>query len=130
MEVFEVEDTANMFWIKTYKTKKLMNKYSINLEDYSPIVRWVNLVSFICMIWVFPINFTSIKKIRNQPEFFYGIKKKNGKLLRRVPPKIYEVILLWKKTKNKCGLLIFPNIITEQWGLYGKYVQKISTYLE
>ena len=22
MEIFEVEDTANMFWIKTYKTKK------------------------------------------------------------------------------------------------------------
>ena len=34
MEVFEVEGTANMFWIKTYKTKKLMNKYSINLKDY------------------------------------------------------------------------------------------------
>ena len=33
MEIFEVEDTANMFWIKTYKTK-LMNKYRINLKDY------------------------------------------------------------------------------------------------
>ena len=43
-------------------------------------------------------------------------KKKNKELLRKVPPKMYEVILLWKKTKKKIGLLIFPNIITEQWG--------------
>ena len=28
-----------------------------------------------------------------------------------------EVILLWKKTKKYYGLLIFPNIITEKWGL-------------
>ena len=27
-----------------------------------------------------------------------------------------EAILLWKKPKKKFGLLIFPNIITEQWG--------------
>jgi hypothetical protein len=44
-------------------------------------------------------------------------KKKNEELLRKVPSKVYEVILLWKKTKQKFGLLIFPNIITEQWGL-------------
>ena len=44
-------------------------------------------------------------------------KKNNEELLRKVPSKIYEVILLWKKTKKKIGLLIFPNIITEQWGL-------------
>ena len=43
-------------------------------------------------------------------------KKKNEELLRKVPSKIYEVILLWKKMKKKIGLLIFPNIITEQWG--------------
>ena len=43
-------------------------------------------------------------------------KKNNEELLRKVPSKIYEVILLWKKTKKKIGLLIFPNIITEQWG--------------
>ena len=43
-------------------------------------------------------------------------KKNNEELLRKVPSKIYEVILLWKKTKKKFGLLIFPNIITEQWG--------------
>ena len=43
-------------------------------------------------------------------------KKKNKELLRKVPSKIYEVILLWKKTKKKFGLLIFPNIITKQWG--------------
>ena len=28
-------------------------------------------------------------------------KKKNKELLRKVPSKIYEVILLWKKTKKK-----------------------------
>jgi hypothetical protein len=43
-------------------------------------------------------------------------KKKNEELLRKVPSKIYEVILLWKKTKKNFGLLIFPNIINEQWG--------------
>ena len=43
-------------------------------------------------------------------------KKKNKELLWKVPSKIYEVISLWKKTKIKFGLLIFPNIITEQWG--------------
>ena len=45
------------------------------------------------------------------------LKKNNKELLRKVPSKIYEVILLWKKTKKMFGLLIFPNIITEQWGL-------------
>ena len=44
------------------------------------------------------------------------LKKNNEELLRKVPSKIYEVILLWKKTKENFGLLIFPNIITEQWG--------------
>ena len=43
-------------------------------------------------------------------------KKKNEELLRKVPSKIYEVILSWKKRTNKIGLLIFPNTITEQWG--------------
>ena len=43
-------------------------------------------------------------------------KKKNEELLRKVPSKIYEVILLWKTTTKIFGLLIFPNIITEQWG--------------
>ena len=45
-------------------------------------------------------------------------KKNNKELLRKVPSKIYEVILLWKKTEKKFGLLIFQNIITEQWGSY------------
>ena len=44
------------------------------------------------------------------------LKKKNKELLRKVPSKIYEVILSWKKRTNKIGLLIFPNTITEQWG--------------
>ena len=43
-------------------------------------------------------------------------KKNNKELLWKVLSKLYEVILLWKKTKKKIGLLIFPNIITEQWG--------------
>ena len=42
-------------------------------------------------------------------------RKKNKDLLRRVPSKIHEVILLWKKKTKKIGLLIFPNVITEQW---------------
>ena len=32
-------------------------------------------------------------------------KKKNKELLRKVPSKIYEVILLWKKTKVKFGFV-------------------------
>ena len=32
--------------------------------------------------------------------------------------KILEIILLWKKTKRFFGLQIFPNIITEKWGLW------------
>ena len=43
-------------------------------------------------------------------------KKKNEEVSRKVPSKIYEVILLWKKMKKEFGLLIFPNIITKQWG--------------
>ena len=109
-----------------------MSEYS----DISPIVRLVIPVSSICMIWVFPIHSTSIKKntessviflrndvlILNEKEnkeasaicFEIRIpKKKNEEIL---PSKIYEVISLWKKTKENFGLLIFPNIITEQWG--------------
>jgi hypothetical protein len=90
---------------------------------------------------VFPIHSTSIKKntessviiLWNDVLILNGkknkeatatcfeiriLKKKNKELLRKVPSKIYEVILLWKKNKNKIGLLIFPNIITEQWGLW------------
>ena len=44
------------------------------------------------------------------------LKKKNEELLQKVPSKIYGVFLLWKKTKQNFGLLIFLNIITEQWG--------------
>ena len=42
------------------------------------------------------------------------LKKKNKESFQKVPSKVYEVILLWKKPKEKFGLLIFPNIITEQ----------------
>ena len=42
-------------------------------------------------------------------------KKNNKELLRKVPSKIYEVISSWKKAKKKIGLLIFPNVISEQW---------------
>ena len=44
------------------------------------------------------------------------LKKNNQELLRKVPSKIHEVILLQKKTKKKIGSLIFPNTITKQWG--------------
>ena len=76
------------------------------------------------MIWVFPIRSTSIKKdtelsvifLRNDVLILNGKEnkeasaicfevriqeKKNEELLRKVPSKIYEVILLWKKTKKK-----------------------------
>ena len=49
------------------------------------------------------------------------LKNNNEELLLKVPSKIYEVILLWKK-KKKFGLLIFLNIISEQWG-YKMYEQ-------
>jgi hypothetical protein len=91
------------------------------------------------MIWVFPIHYTSIKKNTESSVIFlpndflilngkenkeaaancFEIripKKKNEELLQKVSSKVYEVILLWKKTKEKFGLLIFLNI-TEQWGL-------------
>ena len=55
------------------------------------------------------------------------LKKKNKELLRKVPSKIYEVILLWKKTKKKFGLLIFPNINTEQWG-YSLFKKSLSLF--
>ena len=51
-------------------------------------------------------------------------KKKNKELLLKVPSKIYEVILLWKRRKKKSGLLIFLNIITEQWGLCLQYISR------
>ena len=84
------------------------------------------------MIWVFPIDSTSIISViflRNDVLILNGKenkeasaicfeisipKKKNGELLWKVPSKIHEVILLWKKMKKKIGLLIFPNIIIEQ----------------
>ena len=76
------------------------------------------------MIWVFPIHSTSAKTItessviflRNDVLILNGkenkeasaicfeirIPKKNKEeFLRKVPSKIYEVILLWKKTKKK-----------------------------
>ena len=93
------------------------------------------------MIWVFPLHSTSVKEITESSVIFlwndvlilngkenkeataicFEIripKKKNKELLRKVPSKIYEVILLWKKTKTNFGFLIFPNIITEQLGSY------------
>ena len=75
------------------------------------------------MIWVFPIHSTSIKNMESSIIFLgndvlilngkenkeataicFEIripKKKNKELLRKVPSKIYEVILLWKKPKKK-----------------------------
>ena len=80
----------------------------------SPIICWVIPVSSICMIWVFPIYSTSIKKNTESSVIFlrndvldgkenkeataicFEIripKKKSKELLRKVPSKIYEVIL-------------------------------------
>ena len=76
-----------------------------------------------------------IKNVESSVIYFYGMmlrkenkeasaicfeiripKKKNKKLLWKVPSKIFEVIFSGKKMKKEIGLLIFPNIITEQWG--------------
>ena len=105
----------------------------------SPIARWLISVSSICMIWVFPTHSTSVKKNAELSVIFlqngvlilnwkenkeagticFEIRiptKKNKELLRKVPSKIYGVILIWKKTKQNFGLLTFPNMITEQCG--------------
>ena len=113
--------------------------YYFGIHAYSPIVRWVIPVSSICMIWVFTTKNTESSLIfsRNDVLIHNGKenkeataicfeiripKKKNKELLRKVQSKIYEVILLWKRMKKKSGLLIFPNIITEQWGYCPNFV--------
>ena len=58
-------------------------------------------------------------------------KKKKKELLRKITSKVYEVILLWKRTKKKFGLSIFPNIITKQWGyciMYWGSLTSSTTY--
>ena len=50
-------------------------------------------------------------------------KKKNKELLRKVPSKIYEVILLWKKTKKK---IWFVNISEYQHRTMGLLCSKIK----
>ena len=47
-------------------------------------------------------------KLRDSNEFEYSIMGYHQKFM--------EEILSWKKTKKNFGLLIFPNINTEQWG--------------
>ena len=98
------------------------------------------------MIWVFPIHSTTRKKntessvifLRNDVLILNGKenkeataicfeiripKKKNKELLRKVPSKIYGSNFIMEKNKNKkFGLLIYPNIITEQWGSYCKTI--------
>ena len=105
----------------------------------SPIVRIVISVSSICMIWVFHIHSTSVKKITDSSVIFLrnGVlilngkenkeataicfeiripKKKNKELLRKVPSKIYGSNFIMEKNRKYFGLLISPNIISEQWG--------------
>ena len=105
----------------------------------SPIVRLIIPVSSICMIWVFPIHYTSVKKITESSVLFLrnGVlilngkenkeataicfeiripKKKNKELLWKVPSKMYGSNFIMEKTKIFFGLSIIPNIITEKWG--------------
>ena len=39
MEIFEVEDTANMFWIKTCKTRRNLNKKFQKLHCVKSIIQ-------------------------------------------------------------------------------------------
>ena len=91
------------------------------------------------MIWVFPIHSTSVKKITESSIILLwnGVltlngkenkeagaicfeiripRKKNKKLLRKVPSKIYGSYFIMEKTKTFFGLSIILNIITEKWG--------------
>ena len=56
----------NMFQV-LYIVRKIIFSRISNIQFNSLITRWHFLVSSICMIWVFPFHFTSIKKIRNHP---------------------------------------------------------------
>ena len=91
---------------------------------------------FFHMIWVFPIHSTSVKKntessvksLRNDVLILNGKenkeagaicfelriqRKKNKEILWKSPIKNF----IMEKTKTFFGLSIFPNIITERWGL-------------
>ena len=43
-------------------------------------------------------------------------RKETKELVLKIPSKIMEVILIWKKTKTFFGLSIILSIITEKWG--------------
>ena len=89
----------------------------------SLITRWRFSVSSICVIWVFPLYFTSVKKITESFVIFLrnGVlilnwkenkeagaicfeiripSKKNKYLLRKVPSKIYGSYFIMEKNKN------------------------------
>ena len=77
------------------------------------------------MIWVFPIHSTSIKKNTESSVIFLqnDVLILNGKENKEASAICFEIRILKKKNKellrkvpSKIGLLIFPNIITEQWG--------------
>jgi hypothetical protein len=90
---------------------------------HSLITRWHFLVSSICMIWVFPLHFTSVWKNMEFSVIFLrnGVlilnwkenkaagaicfeimipRKKNKELLREVPSKIYASNFIMEKNKN------------------------------
>ena len=46
-------------------------------------------------------------------------RKKNKEIFQKVPSKIHGSNFIMEKNQKYLGLLIFPNIITEQWGFCG-----------
>jgi hypothetical protein len=109
------------------KNRQTHNFFSL----FTTIARWRFSVSSICVIWVFPLHFTSVKFLRNgvlilnwkenkeAGAICFEIRiprKKNKELLWKVPSKIYESYFIMETTKSFFGLSIIPNIITEKWG--------------
>ena len=110
-------------------------------ETYrSPIARRLISVSSICMIWVFPIHFTSLKKITESSVIFLRngvlilngkenkeataicfeiriLKKKNKELLRKVPSKIYGSNFIMEKNKKKFWFLNISEYHHQEMGL-------------
>ena len=57
-------------------------------------------------------------------------KKKNNELLRKVPSKIYEVILLWKKPKKNFWFVNISEYHHRTMGLLKKYMYVRTTILK
>ena len=94
------------------------------------ITWWYFSVSSRCVIWAFPLHFTSVKQIRNHPYYLYGMLF--WSLIEKRTRKLVQSVLRWgfqrKRTRNyyreshqkfiKVILLqsIILNIFTEKWG--------------